>query len=129
MGACGVVECSDGGYLFVACWVVGVQPFLQFLFLDEVGVVECANEEVGFFVFHYVAADGFAESGFIAIGVENVVLKLESESDVDAEVVESVDVVAGSASDESSDFDGSGEEDSCFESDHFEVFVDGDVVT
>jgi len=89
--------------------------------------LEGFEDKVGFFVVADVLPGLFAELGHVAIAVEEVVLQLEGKAEMDAELVEVVDVGFGGAGIEGADFEGAGKEDGGLEADHHHVVVDGDL--
>ena len=64
-----------------------VQPREQFAAGGRIGGFQRRSQQERFFAGQDISADRFAEYGGIAVRVEQVVLQLESQSDVDPEVV------------------------------------------
>lgn len=110
-------------FFFVAGVVVG-EEVVEACGLFWVAEGECCEGEECFFVVADVLACFFAEDGCVAVAVEEVVLELEGESEVDAEVVEVFYFVVRGVGVEGAYFECCGEEDGCFESYHGEVLVE-----
>src|SRR5574344_1253942 len=82
------------------------------------------KKQVCFFVVFDVGANLFSKNGGIAIGIEEVVLQLESEADMNAEIVKMLYIGGVGIGIECSYFERPGKQYSGFEAYHFQIIGD-----
>ena len=91
-----VVDGEDARHFVMAVGGCGREEGAKLGLLGRVGILEGLQVEVGLFVVADVLSGLFAKGGSVAVGIEKVVLELEGEAEMDAELVEMVDVGSGS---------------------------------
>ena len=93
-----------------------------------VGGGEGLQVEIGLLVVADVGACLFAKGGHIAVGVEEVVLQLERQTEMDAKLIDGLLVEGGGVGIEGSEFQSTRQKDGGLEANHVEILVGGDVV-